>query len=88
MQPKKGIKKAAVKVPLGEFIWYCERVRMILTNQSYVGDVIDFKTYSKSFKLKKGLKTTKKIEKSIKWIKYIKIIIYFLYCIKIDKFRN
>ena len=27
-------------------------VRKILMNQSYVGDVVNFKTYSKSFKLK------------------------------------
>lgn len=56
---KKGIKKPAVKVILGDFIWSCERVRMILTNQSYVGDVINFKTYSKSFKLKKRLENAK-----------------------------
>ncbi len=30
-------------------------VRKILSNQSYVGDVVNFKTYSKSFKLKKHL---------------------------------
>ena len=27
-------------------------IQRILTNQSYVGDVVNFKTYSKSFKLK------------------------------------
>lgn len=52
---KKGIRKMAHKTPLGEFIWSCEKVRKILTNQSYAGDVINFKTYSKSFKLKKRL---------------------------------
>lgn len=34
-------------------------VRSILSNQSYVGDVINFKTYSKSFKLKKRLDNDK-----------------------------
>lgn len=34
-------------------------VRSIMSNQSYVGDVINFKTYSKSFKLKKRLENDK-----------------------------
>lgn len=56
---KKGIKKAAIKVPLGEYIWSSQKVRMILSNQCYVGDVINFKTYSKSFKLKGRLENPK-----------------------------
>ena len=34
-------------------------VRKILLNQSYVGDVVNFKTYSKSFKLKKRFENDK-----------------------------
>ena len=34
-------------------------VRSIISNQSYVGDVINFRTYSKSFKLKKRLDNDK-----------------------------
>ena len=56
---KKGIKKATVKVPLGEFIWHHRTITEILQNQSYVGDVVNFKTYSKSFKLKKRLENDK-----------------------------
>lgn len=55
---KKGIRNPAVKIPLGEYLWSCEKVRRILTNQAYVGDIVNFKTYSKSFKLKKRLKNT------------------------------
>lgn len=56
---KKGIRKAATKVPLGEYLWSSQRVRMILSNQSYVGDVINFRTYNKSFKLKRRLANAK-----------------------------
>ena len=56
---KKGIKKAARKVPLGEFIWHHGTIACILQNQSYIGDVVNFKTYSKSFKLKKRLENDK-----------------------------
>lgn len=40
---RKGIEKAAVKVQLGEFIWSSQIVHMILANQSYAEDVINFK---------------------------------------------
>ena len=52
---KKGLKKPLAKPPLGEYLWTHVMIRKILSNQSYVGDVINFKTYSKSFKLKKRL---------------------------------
>ncbi len=55
---RKGLRKAAIRSTLGEYQWSCEKVRVILTNQSYVGDVINFRTYTKSFKLKKRLKNT------------------------------
>ena len=53
---KKGYRKPAIKVPRNEYLWTVEMVRKILSNQSYVGDVVNFKTYSKSFKLKKRIK--------------------------------
>ena len=56
---KKGIKRPLGKAPLGEYLWTHVMVRSILSNQSYVGDVINFKTYSKSFKLKKRLDNDK-----------------------------
>lgn len=36
-------------------MWKKENVKMILTNRSYVGDIVNFKTYSRSFKLKERL---------------------------------
>ena len=52
---KKGYRKPSIKNPRNEYLWTVEIVRKILSNQSYVGDVVNFKTYSKSFKLKKRL---------------------------------
>ena len=49
---KKGIIKPTAKPPLNEYLWNHGMIQRILTNQSYVGDVVNFKTYSKSFKLK------------------------------------
>lgn len=49
---KKGYRKPSIKNPRNEYLWTVEMVRKILMNQSYVGDVVNFKTYSKSFKLK------------------------------------
>lgn len=57
---KKGFKKPLKAAPLGEYLWTHVMVRNILSNQSYTGDVINFKTYSKSFKLKKRLENDKK----------------------------
>lgn len=56
---KKGFKKPLKAAPLGEYLWTHVMVRNILSNQSYTGDVINFKTYSKSFKLKKRLDNDK-----------------------------
>ncbi len=56
---KKGYRKPAIKVPRNEYLWTVEMVRKILSNQSYVGDVVNFKTYSKSFKLKKRIENDK-----------------------------
>ena len=52
---QKGYRKPSIKNPRNEYLWTVEMVRKILINQSYVGDVVNFKTYSKSFKLKKRI---------------------------------
>ncbi len=52
---KKGIIKPIARPPLDEYLWSHGMVHRILTNQSYIGDVVNFKTYSKSFKLKKRI---------------------------------
>ncbi len=52
---RKGYKSATKKSPRGDYFWDVSSVRGILLNQSYVGDVINFKTYSKSYKLKARL---------------------------------
>lgn len=49
---KKWISKPTAKPPLNEYLWNHGMIQRILTNQSYVGDVVNFRTYSKSFKLK------------------------------------
>lgn len=55
---KKGYRKPSIKNLRSEYLWTVEMVRKILSNQSYVGDVVNFKTYSKSFKLKKRLENS------------------------------
>ena len=44
---KKCIIKPTAKPPLNEYLWNHRMIQRILTNQSYVGDVVNFKTYSK-----------------------------------------
>lgn len=56
---RKGFKKATKQSVRGEFFWDKSMVRSILTNQAYVGDVINFRTYSKSYKLKDRLENSK-----------------------------
>lgn len=56
---KKGIKKPSIKVPRGEYLWDKNIITKILQNQSYVGNVVNFRTYSKSFKLKTRLENDK-----------------------------
>ena len=56
---KNGTKKPKNKVERGEYFWSHNMVRTILKNQSYTGDVVNFKTYSKSHKLKKRLENDK-----------------------------
>ena len=52
---RKGFKNPTLKPVRGEYLWDTSMVRNILTNQLYVGDVINFRTYSKSYKLKARL---------------------------------
>lgn len=56
---RKGFKNPTKKAVRGEFLWDTSMVRKILTNQLYVGDVINFRTYSKSYKLKDRLENPK-----------------------------
>ncbi len=44
--------------------WGHTTVKKILTLQEYCGDVINFKSYSKSYKMKKGLRTRKRTGRS------------------------
>jgi len=48
-----GIRKPKCTSAHGDFFWNVSKVRQILINRSYVGDVVNFRTYSKSYKLKK-----------------------------------
>lgn len=56
---KKGFRKPCVKASRGEYCWDKGIVTKILQNQSYVGDVVNFKTYTKSFKIKKRFENDK-----------------------------
>lgn len=52
----KGINRGGIRNPEQPSRWQRSTVIKILTLQEYCGDVINFKTYSKSFKLKKRIK--------------------------------
>ena len=52
---RKGFRKPTKQAVRGEYLWDTSLVRKILQNQAYVGDVLNFRTYSKSYKLKKRL---------------------------------
>ena len=43
---KKGVSKPIAKPPLNEYFWNHGMIQRILTNQSYVGEVVNFKTCS------------------------------------------
>lgn len=45
-----------IPAPSGKLSWKRERIRAILNNVNYIGDIINFKTTSKSYKLKDRLK--------------------------------
>lgn len=53
---EKGIGRGRGSLPKkGPSNWNCASLNRILTNQEYTGDLINFKTYSKSYKLKARL---------------------------------
>lgn len=54
---KKGLKRAGKDTHVNPCKWEKNTIKTILANQEYVGDVINFKTYSKSFKNKRRIKT-------------------------------
>lgn len=56
---QKGYKNPTKKAVRGEFLWDKSSVHKILTNQAYVGDAVNFCTYSKSYKLKDRLPNPK-----------------------------
>ena len=49
----RGIKKPSNKQKVGLYCWNSSTVNKILGTQEYCGDIINFKTYSKSYKNKK-----------------------------------
>jgi len=58
--PSAYLEQSSIRAPkrkssYGEYFWSVGMVRQILTNRSYVGDVVNFRTYSISFKQKKRL---------------------------------
>lgn len=52
---RKGFKNPTKQAVRGEYLWDTSMIRKLLMNQAYVGDVVNFRTYSKSFKLKERL---------------------------------
>lgn len=52
----KGLNRGGLRNTENPCFWNSSTIVKILTLQEYVGDVINFKTYSKSYKLKKRLK--------------------------------
>ena len=52
---QKGFRTPSKRSTRGEYFWDTSVVNRILTNRAYVGDVINFRTYSRSYKLKERL---------------------------------
>ena len=50
-----GLRAPKRKGENGDYFWSVGMVRQMLGNRSYVGDVINFRTYSKSYKLKQRI---------------------------------
>jgi len=55
---KYGQKRTAKLSKNGEFAWGRSQVAKILVTREYCGDVVNFKTYTKSYKMKKRLENT------------------------------
>ena len=56
---EKGVGRGGKKTQPNPYKWKCSTVAGILSRQEYCGDVINFKTYSKSFKNKQRLENPK-----------------------------
>lgn len=56
---ERGINRGGMKTQPDPYKWKNSTVGKILANQEYCGDIINFKTYSKSFKNKARLENTK-----------------------------
>lgn len=56
---EKGIGRGGKKTQPNPYKWKDSTILKILRNQAYCGDVVNFKTYSKSFKKKKRLENAK-----------------------------
>ena len=56
----KGLGRGGKKTQPNPYKWCKTNIEKILANQEYCGDVINFKTYSKSFKNKARLENPKK----------------------------
>lgn len=56
---QKGYRTPTKRSTRGDCFWDVSVVHQTLTNQAYVGDVINFRTYSKSYKLKERLDNPK-----------------------------
>lgn len=52
---QKGYKNPSKKTMRSEYLWDKSIVGKILTNRAYIGNVVNFRTYSRSYKLKKRL---------------------------------
>jgi len=50
-----GHKVTGIVPPNGDFAWKATTIQKILTSQEYCGDVVNFKTYRKSYKIKKRM---------------------------------
>ena len=62
----KGIKRGGKDTQANPYKWDKSTIRIILANQEYCGDVINFKTYSKSFKNKKRVQVPPEMWKIFK----------------------
>ncbi len=56
---ERGVNRGGKKIQPDPYKWKCSTVGKILSNQEYCGDIINFKTYSKSFKNKARLENAK-----------------------------
>lgn len=55
----KGLNRGGKKTQTNPYKWCKTTVQKILSQQEYCGDIINFKTYSKSFKIKRRIENSK-----------------------------